>query len=75
MTTGQRAQQGAAALLLAELPRRCAQVDEDLGTRGDQGGGGIRTVTSLDPEFGVIPDVFANGQAQPTPFPVDYRVL
>jgi hypothetical protein len=57
------------------LPGRGAQVDEDLGTRSDQGGGGIRTITPLNPEFGVIPDVFANGQAQPTPFPVDHRVL
>ena len=75
MTTRQRAQQCAAALLLAELPRRGAQVDENLGTRGNQCCGRIWTVTSLDPEFGVIPNVFTNGQTQPTPFPVDHRIL
>ncbi|MFO0000944.1 MAG: hypothetical protein ACK559_07435, partial [bacterium] len=75
MAAGHVGQQPAPTLLLAQVPGRGAQVDQQIGPAGDQRGGRIRPVASRNPVLGLVPEVLADGQPEATPLPGDHRVV
>src|SRR2546427_8569268 len=64
MALGQRMQHVAAQGALVERERGGGNVDDDAGSLPDELGDGIALVEPLGPEILVVPDVFADGDAE-----------
>src|SRR5439155_13532864 len=64
-----------AGLVFAQLPWRSRDVENDLRSRCRQFRSGVAPVPALAPEILIVPDIFADRQANLLAVELDYKIL